>query len=562
MRVRLALLLVSLIFTHFLLGSLCYAEIPEKLNYQGVLKDSQGAVVPDGTYTMTFRIYNVASGGSPLWEETQDVSVSKGVFNVVLGSVNPLDVSFSDQLYLGISVSGGEELSPRLPFTSVPYAFTCEGVVGSENIFPSSGNVGVGSPFPQEKLDVAGAIRIGYTSSTHAGTIRWTGTDFEGYDGTAWRSLTSPGGQTLPTADSGATLMHNGTSWVPSYTLYNDGSHIGVGTTNPSAELHVGGTLKVGTEEDDGEIELINSNVSTRIGEIGTGSHGSYFVSYDENGFERCFIGTRKWTYGGEIKVSRDSSETSFLVYDEFGSTGGPLVSIRGPERVAAFRLGTGYSANDAVVLPENSICSDEIFDETGVTSQITSIPVQLSETEYTIVESATLVSPSYFGYIIAIASGEVTVSHNSGVSCSAKIGLSTNSTSIGVGREITIRMPSSAGGGSYSYPFTLIRLFNADEGDNTIYLIGKEDASADAVFCDNISLMLLYIPTSYGSVYYASNDKEAKEGMVSTGLTLSDVERIRQESIEANNRRVEEELARMREELEQLKREMASYRK
>jgi len=560
MRLRFTLLLVSLVVTHFFFGSLCFAEVPGRLSYQGVLKDSQGAVVPDGTYTMTFRIYNVASGGSPLWEETQDVSVSKGVFNVVLGSVNPLDVSFSDQLYLGISVSGEDELTPRLPFTSVPYSFACEEVIGSHNIFPSIGNVGIGNVYPQEKLDVAGAIRIGYTSSTHAGTIRWTGTDFEGYDGTAWRSLTSAEGQSLPAGDSGATLRHDGTSWIPSYTLYNDGSHIGVGTMNPTAELHVGGTLRVGTATNDGVIEVYDSDIPTPLAEIGTGPHGAYFTTYDENGNESCFIGTRDWTSYGEIQVSRDSINTAFWVMGNFASTGHPSVAISGSERGVGFRLWD--SGNSSVILPDNSIGMEEIYNEAGVTSQKLSIPVQLSETEYTILESATLVNPATTGFIIAIASGKVTISHNSGIACSAEIGLSTSSSSINAGNEVTINIPSSAGTGSYSYPFTLIRLFVAFEGDNTIYLIGKADPSTNHVYCDNVSLILLYIPTSYGSIYYAADGKEVKEDMVSRGLTLSDVERIRQESIEANNRRVEEELARVREELEQLKREMARYRR
>ena len=35
------------------------AEIPLLINYQGQLKDSVGAPVEDGTYTMTFSIYRV-----------------------------------------------------------------------------------------------------------------------------------------------------------------------------------------------------------------------------------------------------------------------------------------------------------------------------------------------------------------------------------------------------------------------------------------------------------------------------------------------------------------------
>ena len=40
----------------------------------------------------------------------------------------------------------------------------------------------------------SGGITLGTSSSTTAGTIRWTGTDFEGYDGATWLSLTTGGG--------------------------------------------------------------------------------------------------------------------------------------------------------------------------------------------------------------------------------------------------------------------------------------------------------------------------------------------------------------------------------
>ncbi|HUV36392.1 MAG TPA: hypothetical protein VMX58_05585, partial [Patescibacteria group bacterium] len=61
------------------------AAIPDVINYQGVLTNAGAAAVPDGPYEITFRIYSVASGGSPLWEETQaNVQVTKGIFDVML----------------------------------------------------------------------------------------------------------------------------------------------------------------------------------------------------------------------------------------------------------------------------------------------------------------------------------------------------------------------------------------------------------------------------------------------------------------------------------------------
>lgn len=101
-------------------------------------------------------------------------------------------------------------------------------------------NVGVGTTEPLEKLDVDGALKLGNTINTNTGTIRWTGTDFEGYDGGAWQSFTAGGsGGDLPLGSLGQTLRHNGSDWIATDFLHNDGNRIGIGTTSPSAELEI-----------------------------------------------------------------------------------------------------------------------------------------------------------------------------------------------------------------------------------------------------------------------------------------------------------------------------------
>lgn len=46
---------------------------------------------------------------------------------------------------------------------------------------------------PKQQLDVAGAMLIGNTNANHNGSIRWTGSDFEGRTGDVWKSLTASG---------------------------------------------------------------------------------------------------------------------------------------------------------------------------------------------------------------------------------------------------------------------------------------------------------------------------------------------------------------------------------
>lgn len=218
------------------------ADVPQLLHYQGVLTDGSGAAVADGPYDITFGIYDVAAGGSPLWTETNTVQVTKGIFDATLGTLVMLGgLPFDRTYYIGLSVEGGAEL-PRQILTASPFAFSARGVAGTTNVFPGSGNVGVGVAAPAELLEVAGGVRIANTATANAGTMRWTGSDFEGYDGSVWRSLTATGGEGgLPSGTSGQTLRHDGVGWVATSGLYNDGSRIGLGTTAPLAKIHVEG---------------------------------------------------------------------------------------------------------------------------------------------------------------------------------------------------------------------------------------------------------------------------------------------------------------------------------
>ena len=57
-----------------------YAAVPTQLSYQGRLQDSGGNPL-DGTYGMTFTIYDSPTGGTVLWTESQiGVIVTNGLF--------------------------------------------------------------------------------------------------------------------------------------------------------------------------------------------------------------------------------------------------------------------------------------------------------------------------------------------------------------------------------------------------------------------------------------------------------------------------------------------------
>lgn len=107
------------------MATFAFGQIPQTMSYQGVLTEANGNPV-NGSVSLTFKLYDAATGGTKLWEETQQVTVINGLFNVILGSVNPLTLPFDKPYWLGICVDGGAELTPRIELTSSPYSMTAQ----------------------------------------------------------------------------------------------------------------------------------------------------------------------------------------------------------------------------------------------------------------------------------------------------------------------------------------------------------------------------------------------------------------------------------------------------
>lgn len=131
---------------------------PTNIVLQGVLRDQQNRAVADGEYTMTFSFYRQLTGGNPIWTSLpQSVRVQNGVFSTRLSGFNS-NVTFSDRYYIGILVIGnGSELSPRIELTAAPYAMS---IRGDQNVIGGTGNIGIGTLTPGEKLEVDGNVKI------------------------------------------------------------------------------------------------------------------------------------------------------------------------------------------------------------------------------------------------------------------------------------------------------------------------------------------------------------------------------------------------------------------
>lgn len=99
------------------------SAVPHLFNYQGKLTDHNGQPVT-GTVSVIFAIYDAATGGTLLWNETHgSVTVTNGLFNVILGSTSPIQDSVLNgrERYFEITVDG-QPITPRQQIVSVLFA--------------------------------------------------------------------------------------------------------------------------------------------------------------------------------------------------------------------------------------------------------------------------------------------------------------------------------------------------------------------------------------------------------------------------------------------------------
>ena len=126
------IILLTFLFSTFLFSQATF-------NLQGVLRLPTGKPVVDGNYSFSFKIYDVIEGGANLasWNEVQNIEVKNGLYNVLIGNRTPFaQLPFDRTYFIGISVNGGGELSPRVQLTAAPYALSLQ---GTNNRVPNSG---------------------------------------------------------------------------------------------------------------------------------------------------------------------------------------------------------------------------------------------------------------------------------------------------------------------------------------------------------------------------------------------------------------------------------------
>lgn len=161
----------------FLFVSAAFAAIPNLLNIQGKLTDINDEP-KTGEFTFIFGIYNISTGGTPLWSETKKLNITNaGYFSTLLGSTTTLNLTFDQQYYLEINADG-QTLLPRYTIGSTAYAFSSNNTqflspnaTALQNFYVSQ-RAAINTTIIQHALNVVGSANI--TGTLYAGSISGT----------------------------------------------------------------------------------------------------------------------------------------------------------------------------------------------------------------------------------------------------------------------------------------------------------------------------------------------------------------------------------------------------
>lgn len=131
--------------------------VPMSITYQGVLSEVVNGAVTNMTAksaTLEVRLYATPTGGAALWGREVAVTLDLGAFNMEISdsagsyleggtSLESVLLGAANTLFIGLTVKGGAEITPRQRMLSTAYAVSARGAESAPGSFPVGGALSV-----------------------------------------------------------------------------------------------------------------------------------------------------------------------------------------------------------------------------------------------------------------------------------------------------------------------------------------------------------------------------------------------------------------------------------
>ncbi len=346
MRIINSFLLVVIIFFQFTISAT--ADVSNMIAYQGRITDDASVPIIDGVYSIKFKIYGSLSGDDSLWSsDFQSVPVTNGIFTYYLGFavLFPEDLFGESNRYIGMTISGEDEMVPRKRMISTPYSLqslrsdTADYALASSgggtsgwtdagntvSLITTEDSVGIGTTLPQAKLHVEGNLYV--TSNVTFG---------QGNTNTGYQAFVS-GESNSATGSYTAIVNGTGHEAISDYSAIISGQNNK--TTGGTHSVVIGGNGNVAS----GPYSVIAGGVVdsaigmfTFVNGLSNKAEGDYSSitggEENETSGEYSIIGGGAYNLthgkystisGGGPSDEYNPSSTNNVVYDDFGTISG-----------------------------------------------------------------------------------------------------------------------------------------------------------------------------------------------------------------------------------------------
>jgi len=190
-----------------------------------------GVSMPTGATGQTLRY------GASAWEATSTIYIKDGKVGIKTNTPTEA-LSVEGNVYINTGESSNTFVVHNNPEQN--NQIRVDGDAGNVILSESFGNVGIGAPAPDAKLDVNGSLAVRGSVSFTGPLYTGTGSRLLMVDSSGNVSATSTlSGVSMPSGTTGQTLRYGASGWEATSTIYIKDGKVGIGTTNPGVSLEI-----------------------------------------------------------------------------------------------------------------------------------------------------------------------------------------------------------------------------------------------------------------------------------------------------------------------------------